>query len=343
MDSIKEKKSPPWDRGLVLDGAGKTVDVFPPALSAHLGDAGVSLFSMLTDSDAARLSEFCAVVPAPSRDPAAFASNVAVFPLSDRRFDTAVAVKDRVFSGSHTVVYLLEGKGAAVRFPDFIINELPERIRPVISVLNGQPADVPPGFPLSELAAGLRRRVGIDGTESLSLLVRSVIRRLSFYPELCCGTVRADGPAEPGPLCVSVSAGAFCAIFSLLVSALNSSSERHETLVRIAPRCGAAEITLEVPDPGALADVFSDSRDLPGLAARLPRCLEKLSLAAYLSAATGIAVGVTADGRAGFSMTLFPDPGREEFKDLYPSFDPDLVLGELAQLSRVSEEERAGE
>ena len=326
---LKEKKSPPWDRGLVLDGTGKTVDVFPPGSSPRDGD---SLFSMLTDSDAARLSEFCATAPTPARDPAAFAANVAVFDLKSRRFGTAVAVKNRVFSGNHTVVYLVEGKNATVRFPDFIIEQLPERIRPVISVLNGGDASPPCDFPLYHLACEMKKRAGIDGTESLEALIRTVVRRLSAYPELCCGTVGLTGSVEAAPLSASVSAGAFSAIFSLLVSALNSTSDSHETSVRIAARGGAAEVILEAEDAGALKDAFSGSRDLLSLAARLPRCLEKLSLAAYLSAASGIAVDVAGRG-AGFSMTVFPDAVPEEFKDLYPSFDPDTVVGELADLS----------
>lgn len=326
---LKEKKSPPWDRGLVLDGTGKTVDVFPSGSSPEDGD---SLFSMLTDSDAARLSEFCATAPTPSRDPAAFAANVAVFDLKNRRFGSAVAVKDRVFSGNHTVVYLIEGKSATVRFPDFIIEQLPERVRPVISVLNGGDALPPRDFPLFALYREMKKRAGIDGTASLETLVRTVVRRLSAYPELCCGTVELTGRAEAAPLSASVSAGAFAAIFSLLVSALNSSSDGHKTAVRIAARGGAAEVILEAEDAGALSDAFSGSPDLLSLAARLPRCLEKLSLAAYLSAASGIAVDATGRG-AGFSMTVFPDKVPEEFKDLYPSFDPDLVVGELADLS----------
>ena len=192
---LKEKKSPPWDRGLVLDGTGKTVDVFSPGSSPRDGD---SLFSMLTDSDAARLSEFCATAPTPARDPAAFAANVAVFDLKSRRFGTAVAVKNRVFSGNHTVVYLVEGKNATVRFPDFIIEQLPERIRPVISVLNGGDASPPGDFPLYHLACEMKKRAGIDGTKSLEALVRTVVRRLSAYPELCCGAVELTGRAESG-------------------------------------------------------------------------------------------------------------------------------------------------
>ena len=335
---LKEKKSPPWDRGLVLDGTGKTVDVFPSGSSPSDGD---SLFSMLTDSDAARLSEFCATAPTPSRDPAAFAANVAVFDLKSRRYGSAVAVKDRSFSGNQTVVYLIEGKNPTVRFPDFIIEQLPGRIRPLISVLNGGEASPPGDFPLYALACEMKKRAGIDGTESLGVLVRTVIRRLSAYPELCCGTVELKETVERSPLAATFSAGAFCAIFSLLVSALNSLSDGHGVSVRIAARGGAAEVIIEAADAGALAAAFAGSRDLLSLAVTLPRCLEKLSLAAYLSAASGIAVDVTGCG-AGFSVTLFPDAAPEEFKDLFPSFDPDLVVGELARITRVSEEGRAG-
>ncbi|MBQ6262410.1 MAG: hypothetical protein IJK58_02740 [Clostridia bacterium] len=330
---LKEKMSPPWDRGLVLDGAGKTVDVFPSDAGKSRGDPGDSLFSMLTDSDAARLSEFCATAPAPSRDPAAFAANVAVFDLTGRCSGKAVAVKDRVFSGNHTVVYLTEGKSGSARLPDLIIEQFPEKIRPIVCVLNGDPSDPPRGFPLPDLAAEMKKRVGIDGTGALERLVRSVVRRLSAYPEIACGSVVQAGPVEPRALSASVCAGAFSAIFSLFVSVLNLTSNSHETTVRIVPRGDAAEVILTAKDPGPLSAVFADSRDLPSLAVRLPRCLEKLSLAAYLSAASGIAVDVAGGGTAGFSMTVFPDRTPEEFKDLYPSFDPDLIIGELAELN----------
>ncbi|MBR3639626.1 MAG: hypothetical protein IKN50_03380 [Clostridia bacterium] len=329
---LKEKMSPPWDRGLVLDGTGKTVDVFPSGTGESRDDPADSLFSMLTDSDAARLSEFCAIAPAPSRDPAAFAANVAVFDLTGRRFGKAIAVKGRAFSGNLTVVYLTEGKGAPVRFPDFMIERFPEKIRPMIFSLNGSPIDPAGDLPFSALAAEMKKRVGIDGTGSLEGLVRSVVCRLSAYPEISCGSVVMAGQGKPRPLCSSVSAGAFSAIFSLFVSVLNSSSDSHETTVRIAPRGDAAEVILTAEDNGPLSEAFSDSRDLPSLAVRLPRCLEKLSLAAYLSAASGIAADVAGNGATGFSMTVFPDRAPEEFKDLYPSFDPDAVIGELAGL-----------
>ncbi len=340
---LKEKMSPPWDRGLVLDGTGKAVDVFPSGLRSSLGDPGASLFSMLTDSDAARLSEFCAVAPAPSRDPASFAANTAVFDLDDRRFGKAVAVKDRAFSGYHTVVYLIEGKHRSVRFPDFMIERFPDRLRPLVSVLNGQPGSQPSDFPLSALASEMKKRVGIDGTESLERLVRSVIRRLSAYPELSCGSVGMADTVEPRPLSAVFSAGAFAAIFSLLVSTLNSSSSSHGTLVGIVPRRDAAEVILRSTDRGAASDAFSESRDLPALAARLPHCLEKLSLAAYLSAASGIAVDVAPNGEPGFSVTVYPEAVGEEFKDLFPSFDPDLIFGELSEITRVSEAAREEE
>ena len=343
MDNKEEKGSPQWNRGLVLDGEGRTVDVFPSALRTYLGDRGVSIFSMLKDSDAARLSEFCAVAPTPSRDPASFAANTAVFDLADRRFGSAIAVKDRVFSGNHTVVYLFEGKRSPVRFPDFIIKRLPERIRPVVSVLNGEGNPAPRDFPFSGLASEMKRRVGIDGTESLCRLIRSLIRKLSAYPELACGSVALTEPAEAAPLAATLSAGAFSAIFSLLVSALNSQTDCHGTAVSVVARGDAAEVILAPRVPGGLSAVFDESRDLLALAVRLPRCLEKLSLAAYLSAASGIPVDVTGGDGAGFSMTVLPDAVREEFKDLYPSFDPEIILGELALLTPVSEEAPEGE
>lgn len=340
MDLKDEKMSPPWDRGLVLDGEGKTVGVFPSGQRPRTGD---SLFSMLNDSDAARLSEFCALAPTPSRDPAAFASNVAVFGLDDRRFGYAVAVKDRAFSGNHTVVYLFEGKRPPDRFPDFIVERLPERIRPVVSVLNGGGGALPPGFPFRGLAAEMKKKVGIDGTEQLYRLVRSVVRRLSAYPELCCGTVVLGEPVEVAPLSASFSAGAFSALLSLLVSTLNSVAADHRSTVRIAARGGAAEITVTASLEGVPADAFGDADDLPALAARLPRSLEKLSFAAYLSAASGIRVDVTRKETAGFSLIVFPDAKPEEFKDDFPSFDPDHPVGELARFIRGSEEAQEGE
>lgn len=334
-----EKETPLSGCGVILDGEGKVIRIFPDILENKLRNPDVSLRSMLKDSDAARLSEFCAVSPSPVCDPASYAANTAIFDLSSGRFTVGVAVKDRAFSGSNTVLYLFEGKKDPSRIPSLLLSRFPEKIRNVVSVLNGMPAEPPPGFPFPELAEKMKVRIGIDGTESLEKFISSLTRKLSAFPELCCGTVELKRSRVHAPLSSGFPAGAFSAIFSLLVSTLNSRSASHRTEVSVIPRGAAAEVVISDADhDGASHALFTDCPDILSLAARLPGSIEILSLAAYLAGASGIPVDVNGgDVPAGFSLTVLPDSPPEEFKDRFPSFEPDLILGELSGFIPKSE------
>ena len=108
MYSTDNKEKSAFKRGFTLDGAGRATGLFPSGSRAGSQDPDAALKSMLTDSDAARLSEFCAVAPVPSGVREAAAANSAVFSLVSDRFSYGVAVKERIFGGTAAVFYLME-------------------------------------------------------------------------------------------------------------------------------------------------------------------------------------------------------------------------------------------
>ena len=323
----EKKEKPVSEYGLILNGAGKTVDVFPADLKKKWSDPDGALRSMMREKDASRLSDFCAVSPVPSRDRTAAAANSASFRLDSRLFSYGIAVKDRRFSGSYTVVYLVS-KSDAPRVPPFYEWRFPDDLLPLLSPV-GFGRETPPDHPLGEVSLELSRRIGLATFDSLFRLTSSVVKRISAYPETVCGEIAPVGKPDDGPLGASVPAGVYAALLALLVSTLNSSSEGRMTGIEIIPRGEAAEIRLTAENADReLADAFSSSLDVLSLASRLPFCLERLSLASCLSSASGIPVDLT-DGGAGFSLTLYRDSPDVEFKDLVPFFDADAVVSEI--------------
>ncbi len=320
--------------GFLLDRSGNVLAVFPRDLFFGDPDPGSILRSMLTDSDAARLSEFCAGAPLPAGEFGAGASNTALVALRSDRFSFGAAIRTRMFSGN-VVAFCLIGKTENdPTVPPLLTWRLPDHLIPIAEGLS---KDAPLGgeYPLRALSADLGVRVGFDGASKLSSFIASVLRKLSYLPETRCGDVTLMEPTEDpdgDAVCVSFPAGAFADLIALLVSSLNSFRGCRASTVSVTARGASAEIFVISDDSGADGGGLSPSCDLMAVAARSPICFDRLSLAYIVSCAAGIPVSALCDGDGavrGFSLTVSQATEEADFKAPYYSSDAGEVLDEL--------------